>query len=65
MAVDPIHGDILHATVTSNDGKRVEDTTLCKPGAKDSIGGTNVTVPFERSVDVGAIGGFGGMKKPK
>lgn len=38
--------DILGMKVTSNDGVRVEDSTLCKPGAKDSLSGTNVTEPF-------------------
>jgi hypothetical protein len=41
-------GDVLGMKVTSNDGKFVQDTTLCKPGAKDSIGReSNVTEPFE------------------
>ena len=63
MAVDPIKGDILGATITSNDGKRVEDTKLTKPGASDSIGGTNVTEPFSKSVSI--PGPYGGMHKSK
>ena len=40
--------DILGMKITSNDGQYVEDTTLCKPGAKDSIGReSNVTEPFQ------------------
>lgn len=65
MAVDPIHGDILSAKITSNDGSYVEDTKLTKPGASDSIGGTNVTEPFSGSIDIGKMGGWGGMKKSK
>lgn len=63
--IDPIKGDILSAKVTSNDGSYVEDTKLCKPGASDSLSGTNVTEPFSGSVDIGKMGGFGGMKKSK
>jgi hypothetical protein len=64
MAVDPIHGDILGAKITSNDGSYVEDTTLCKPGAKDSIGSqSNVTEPFAPSQPIG--GPYGGMKTMK
>lgn len=64
MAVDPIHGDILGAKVTSNDGTRVEDTKLTKPGAKDSIGSQqNVTEPFSPSQTIG--GPYGGMKTMK
>lgn len=48
--MDMRKGDVLGMKVTSNDGKFVEDTSLCKPGAKDSIGsGSNVTKPFEPS----------------
>ena len=48
--MDMRKGDVLGMKVTSNDGKFVEDTSLCKPGAKDSIGsGSNVTEPFEPS----------------
>lgn len=61
--VDPIHGDILNAEVTSNSGTRVEDTTLLKPGAKDSLGGTNVTERFEPSASI--PGPYGGMKTSK
>lgn len=44
------NSDVLGMKITSNDGSCVEDTTLCKPGAKDSIGsGSNVTEPFEPS----------------
>ena len=42
-------GDVLGMEVTSNSGSYVEDTTLLKPGAKDSLSGTNVTQPFEPS----------------
>lgn len=63
MVVDPIHGDILGAKVTSNDGTRVEDSTLTKPGAKDSLSGTNVTEPFSPSQAIN--GPFGGMKTSK
>jgi len=63
--IDPIHGDILGAKITSNDGEEREGSDLVKPGAKDSIGGTNVTEPFEPSFDVEGIGGFGGEKKSK
>lgn len=63
MAVDPIKGDILGAKITSNDGQRVEDTTLLKPGAKDSLSGTNVTEPFAPSQSIN--GPFGGMKTMK
>lgn len=50
MGKDIRHADVLGMKVTSNDGQYVEDTTLCKPGAKDSIGGeSNVTTPFEPS----------------
>lgn len=63
MVVDPINGDILGATITSNDGTRVEDTKLTKPGASDSLSGTNVTEPFSRSVEI--KGPFGGMKTAK
>lgn len=45
--MDMRKGDVLGMEVTSNSGKFVEDTTLCKPGAKDSLSGTNATVPFE------------------
>jgi hypothetical protein len=46
--MDMRKGDVLGMEVTSNDGKFVEDTSLCKTGAKDSIGGeSNVTQPFE------------------
>ena len=41
------HADVLGMKITSNDGSYVEDTTLCKPGAKDGLSGTNVTEPFE------------------
>lgn len=47
---DILNADVLGMKVTSNDGERVEDSTLCKPGAKDSIGGeSNVTEPFQPS----------------
>lgn len=59
------HADVLGMKVTSNDGKRVEDTDLLKTGAKDSLSGTNVTEPFTGSVDIGKMGPFGGMNKPK
>lgn len=41
--------DVLGMKITSNDGERVEDSTLNKTGAKDSISGTNVTEPFAPS----------------
>lgn len=63
MVVDPINGDILGATITSNDGTRVEDSTLTKPGAKDSLSGTNVTEPFAPTAKI--AGPFGGMKTSK
>ena len=49
--------------VTSNDGKNVEDTTLLKPGAKDSLSGTNVTEAWAPSASAkGAVKGpVGGM----
>jgi len=66
MAVDPINGDILSAKVTSNDGVLETDNKLRSPGASDSLGtGTNVTEPFSGSVDIGKMGGWGGMKKSK
>lgn len=65
MAVDPINGDILSAKVTSNDGVREGDDKLRNPGANDSLSGTNVTEPFSGSIDIGKMGGWGGMKKSK
>jgi len=59
------HADVLGMKITSNDGSRVEDTSLTKPGAKDSLSGTNVTEPFTGSVDIGKMGPFGGMNKTK
>lgn len=44
------NADVLGMKITSNDGSYVEDTTLTKPGAKDSIGReSNVTEPFQPS----------------
>lgn len=54
--------DVLSMKITSNDGQRVEDTTLCKPGAKDGLSGTNVTEPFTTTFSVPAP--HGGMAKP-
>ena len=45
--MDMRKGDVLGMEVTSNSGEFVQDTTLCKPGAKDGLSGTNVTEPFQ------------------
>lgn len=59
MSKDIRHADVLGMKITSNDGQRVEDTTLCKPGAKDSLSGTNVTEPFTTNFTVSKPhGGF-------
>lgn len=59
--VDPIHGNILDAKITSNEGVNPEDNPQLKPGAKDSIGREqNVTERFETSFS--PKGPFGGMK---
>ena len=55
--------DVVNMKITSNDGENVEDTTLLKPGAKDSLSGDNVTESFEGSVSVkGLAGKAGGLK---
>lgn len=47
-----------------NTGVEPKDSSLLKPGAKDSIGSqSNDMVPFTGSVDIGAMGGFGGQNK--
>jgi hypothetical protein len=47
--------------VSANDGRNVSDTTLLKPGAKDSLSGENSTVPFSGSVSVAKMKPFGGL----
>lgn len=44
---DILSSDILGMKVTTNDGQTRDQHTLYTMGAKDSLGGTNVTEPFE------------------
>lgn len=55
------NSDVPGMKITSNDGKEVRDTTLLKPGAKDSLSGENSTVPFEPSQSL--KGPWGGSNK--
>lgn len=47
-----------------NTGVEAADSSLLKPGAKDSVGGEkNEMKPFTGSVDIGKMGPFGGENK--
>jgi hypothetical protein len=47
-----------------NAGVEAKDSSLLKPGAKDSIGSeSNDMKPFNGSVDIGKMGPFGGENK--
>jgi hypothetical protein len=47
-----------------NTGVVAADSSLLKPGAKDSVGSeSNEMVPFAGSVDVGKMGPFSGENK--
>lgn len=47
-------------------GVEAKDSSLLKPGAKDSIGSqSNSMTPFNGSVDVAKMGPFGGENKYK
>ena len=49
-----------------NTGVDAKESSLLKPGAKDSVGGqSNDMTPFSGSVDVSKMGPFGGENKYK
>jgi len=49
-----------------NNGVEPKDSSLLKPGAKDSVGSqSNDLTPFSGSVDVSKQGPFGGENKYK
>lgn len=49
--------------ITSNEGVNMQDNPQLKPGAKDSLTGTNVTEAWSPSEKV--AGPFGGEKRDK
>lgn len=54
------------STFGGNTGVEPKDSSLLKPGAKDSVGSqTNDMTPFSGSVDIGKMGPFGGENKYK
>lgn len=55
--------DVVNMKITSNEGVNMQDNKQLKPGAKDSLGGTNTTEAWtpSASAKTAVKGPLGGM----